>query len=70
MKDYILFTKRTNYPKLGYLLKKCKEAGLRVKKSGKSFHAPCSWVHKDDEDAAWAILSPIDNIPDDDGRFA
>ena len=69
MNKYVLFTKRTNHPKLGYVLRKCKDAGLRVKKSGKSFHAPCSWVHPEDEEAAWAILSPIDNIADGDPMF-
>lgn len=69
MKNYVLFTKRTNDPKLSYVLKKCREKGLRVKKSGKSFHAPCSWVHVEDEEKAWEILSPIDDIDDNDPMF-
>lgn len=68
-RKYILFTKRTDEPKLSWVLRECKAAGLRVRKSGWSFHAPCSWVHPDDNTAAWEILTPIDDIPDDDPRF-
>ncbi len=68
--EYKLFTKRTNEPKLSYVLNLCKKAGLRVRKQGKSWHAPCSWVHPDDVDAAWEILTPIDDIPDDDPMFS
>lgn len=64
-----LFTKRTNNPKLKWLVKECRKAGLRVHVRGRSFHAPTSWVHPDDEDAAWEVLSPIDDVPDDDPRF-
>lgn len=67
--DYNLFTKRTNQPKLGWLMNECKRSGLRVRIEGRSFHAPCSWVHPDDESAAWDILSPVDDMPDDDRRF-
>lgn len=67
---YVLFTKRTNQPKLGYLLKKCRDAGLRVELRGESFHAPCSYVHKHDEPMAWAFLDPIDDMPDDDPMFS
>jgi hypothetical protein len=70
-KNYIQFTKRTNYPKLGWLIKSCKSQGLRVRvlRKERSFHAPISVVHKDDEDKAWEILSPVDNISDDAPRF-
>lgn len=70
-KDYLQFTKRTNYPKLGWLVKACKAKGLRVRvlRSERSFHAPISVVHKDDEAEAWAILSPVDDIADDAPRF-
>lgn len=65
-----LFTKRTNHPKLAWLVQECRKAGLRVCVRGRSFHAPISWVHPEDEAAAWEILTPIDDIPDDDPRFA
>lgn len=67
--EYVLFTKRTNQPKLGWLIKKCKKAGLRVRIDGSSFHAPCSWVHPADESSAWEILGPVDNVADNNRRF-
>lgn len=67
--NYVLFTKRTEEPKLGYLVKLCHEAGLRVEKRGMSFHAPTTYVHVDDEEKAWEILDPIDDLPDDDPMF-
>ena len=63
------FTKRTNNPKLSWVLSKCKAAGLRVLLDGKSFHAPISYVHRDDYSKAWEILGPIDNTPDDSPEF-
>ena len=67
--EWHLFTKRTEQPKLGWLLRETREAGLRVVESGKSWHAPITWVHRDDLDAAWKILGPVDDVPDDDPRF-
>lgn len=67
--EWLTFTKRTSNPKLGWVMDKCKSAGLRVFKEGKSFHGPTSYVHRDDYAAAWAILGPIDNIPDDAPQF-
>jgi len=66
---YKLFTKWTEDPKLDWLIRKCKTKGLRVFVEGKSHRAPISWVHRDDHDAAWKILGPIDDIPDNAPRF-
>jgi hypothetical protein len=63
-------TKRTANPKLGWLMRKCKDAGLRVFIEGKRMMGdPISWVHRDDFDKAWAILDPVDDVPDGDKRF-
>ncbi len=68
--EYKILTKRTANPKLGWLMRKCKDAGLRVFIEGKRmFGEPISWVHRDDFDKAWAILDPVDDVPDDDDRF-
>lgn len=69
MSDYVLFTKRTNNPKLAWLITQCKQQGIRIKRERKSFHAPVTLVHKEDEDRAWKILSPLDDVPDDDPMF-
>lgn len=64
------FTRRTANPKLAWLMRKCKDAGLRVFIEGKRMLGePISWVHRDDEDKAWGILNPVDDIPDDAKRF-
>lgn len=68
--EYKCFTRRTANPKLGWLMQQCKNAGLRVFIQGKRmFGDPISWVHRDDEDKAWGILTPVDDIPDDDEQF-
>jgi hypothetical protein len=64
-----LFTKRTNEPKLSWIINECREQGIRIEQVGESYHAPITYVHPDDEDAAWKILTPIDNVPDDDEFF-
>jgi hypothetical protein len=66
---WVLLTKRTDSPKLDWLLHACRAAGLRVVRSGRSFHAPCTYVHRDDYSTAWAILSPMDDLPDNSPRF-
>ncbi len=63
------FTKRTESPKLDWLIDTCTAAGLRVVQSGASWHAPITYVHRDDYAAAWKILSPVDDIRDDAPRF-
>lgn len=67
--EWVRFTKRTNDPKLSWLLRKCQEKGLRVKVEGESRHAPISWVHRDDYYAAAGILAPVDSSPDDARKF-
>ena len=69
VREYKLLTKRTNNPKLAWVLNACKSAGLRVFVEGRSFHAPVSYVYRDDYVKAWDILGPIDDEPDDAPRF-
>ena len=70
MSDYIQLCKRTNDPKLQWLEDTFKSEGIRTKREGYSSHAPILLVHRDDEDSAWKILSPIDDIPDDDPQWS
>ena len=74
--NFVLFCKRTDYPKLGYIIHRLNEAGIASILHGRSFHAPCLYVAKDCEDAAWGILSApyhgktsLDDLPDDLGFF-
>ncbi len=67
--EWILFTKRTANPKLKWLLDECRKSKLRVFRQGRSFHAPCTYVHREDEEAAWNILTPVDDMADDHPKF-
>ena len=65
------FTKRTDYPKLGWLIHQLNEAGVASIVHGWSFHAPVLWVEKAKLDLAWLILDArTDEIDDDDPAFA
>jgi hypothetical protein len=66
---WVTFTRRTNDPKLAWLQSKLKEAGINSRRHGTTFHAPRLEVSEFDLDAAWAILTPVDDIPDDDPQF-
>ncbi len=54
---WVLFTKRTNEPKLSYLEARLDQAEIKHKREGKSFHAPCLYIEEQGQDRAWAILS-------------
>jgi len=66
---WAMFTKRTNPPKLTWLRRHLDMAGIPNRLSGESFHAPILQVPEEDLDAAWKILTPVDDIPDDDEQF-
>jgi hypothetical protein len=74
----VLFTKRTDYPKLGYIIHRLNEEGIPSILHGQSFHGPILRVHKEHEEAAWRILAEkvgrsrksLDDLDDDDPRFA
>lgn len=61
--------KRTNYPKLGWLMEQLKDAGIEYRLNGYSFHAPILEVRDDQLDMALGIPMPIDDVPDDDPQF-
>ena len=69
MVKWIEFTRRTEDPKLAWLQCRLKLAGIPSRRKGFSFHAPLLEVREQDLDAAWAILTPVDNIRDDAPRF-
>ena len=65
----VTFTKRTEYPKLGWLIAQLQEQDIPCAIIGDSFHAPILKVLSADEDRAWEILDPVDDIEDDDEGF-
>lgn len=68
--NWIVFTKRTNDPKLSWLRKQLDEKGIPNRLNGESFHGPILEVDEDREAEAWAILTDgIDNKPDDHPMF-
>lgn len=69
MTQWTVFTRRTDDPKLTWLELQLTEAGIPHRRNGESWHAPILEVPADQLDAAWAILDPVDDIPDDDPMF-
>lgn len=67
--EWVTFTKRTEDPKLAWLERQLDAAGIPHRREGESFHAPILQVPKEHEAAAWKILSPVDDIPDNARRF-
>ena len=74
-RNCVVFTKRTDFPKLGYLIHRLNEAGIPSVQHGDSWHAPLLWVRKQDEKAADAILVSnyhgrrLDDVSDDAPSF-
>lgn len=66
---WVRFTKRTDDPKLAWLERRLRAAGIPSRRNGYSFHAPILEVPKDKLDAAWEILRPVDDVDDDDPMF-
>lgn len=66
---WAIFTKRTNSPKLDWLERRLDEAGILHERGGDSFHAPLLYVEAARLQAAFHILSPVDDIEDDDPMF-
>lgn len=67
--DWVRFTKRTNDPKLTWLEIRLARAGIPSRRNGESWHAPILEIQARNWDAAWVILTPIDDIDDDDPRW-
>ena len=65
----VVFTRRTNDPKLGWLERRLVASGIASQRDGKSFHAPILEVPEECLNAAWVILDEVDDVPDDDPMF-
>lgn len=74
---WVLFTKRTDDPKLGWIERQLTLRGIPSHRAGESFHAPILEVPEAYSDAAWALLNErvpgrrkrVDDIADDDPLF-
>jgi len=66
---WVLFTKRTDDPKLAWLEARLREVGIPSRRNGHSWHAPVLEVPQDRLDQAWAVLAPVDGVDDDDPMF-
>lgn len=71
-------TKRTDYPKLGYIIHRLNELGIPSVLHGQSAHGPILLVAREFVDRAWDVLSEkwtprarktIDDLDDEDERF-
>jgi len=63
------FTKRTDPPKLAWLINALGRLGIACRLNGDSFHAPILEVDEAWFDRAWRILTPVDDLPDGDVVF-
>ena len=63
---WTMLCKRTEDPKLAWLEAKLTLARIDHRRNGESWHAPILEVDERRIDDAWAILTPVDDIPDDD----
>lgn len=68
-REFITLTRRTNDPKLAWIEKRLQSLGIDSIREGESFHAPILKVPKEHHDVAWAVVDPIDDVPDDDPRW-
>ena len=57
---WVLFTKRTNDPKLSWIESELKKSGIPYKRDGHSFHAPILKVREPFIWKAWNILEDVD----------
>ena len=70
MSSWAQFTKRTDDPKLSWLERQLDERGIPHRRNGWSFHAPILEVLEEHLNAAWELLTPVDDIEDDDPMFS
>lgn len=66
---WVVFTRRTNEPKLRWIQRQLFGRGIVWRHNGDSAHAPIIEVLKSDLEKAWEFLDPVDNIADDDPRW-
>jgi len=80
-KNFEIFCKRTDYPKLGYIISRLNTLGIPCLLHSASFHAEhILWIPNDDalRDKAWNVLAErrvawpgkrLDDMPDDHRYF-
>jgi hypothetical protein len=66
---WVMFTRRTNDPKLAWLERRLRAAGIPSRRNRRSFHAPILEVPEEHLDRAREILALVDDVDDDDPRF-
>lgn len=66
---YVQFTRRTNEPKLAWIEQQLEREGIKHRRQGESWHAPILEVEESRINDAWAILTLVDDIEDDDPQF-
>ena len=67
--NWAMFTKRTEEPKLLWLERQLTGRGIPHRRNGDSFHAPILEVPRERLEAAWRVLEPVDDVPDEDPRW-
>lgn len=73
---WFVLCKRTNYPKLGYIIARLKERGIACRLFGESWHAPILEVDRSKLGEAWQLLGEkhgryaLDDLRDDNPKFA
>jgi len=62
-----VLTRRTDVPKLTWLMRSLSRLAVPHRLNGSSFHAPI--LETRDAERANRVLTPVDNLPDDDAAF-
>lgn len=62
-------TKKTEVPKLTWVMSALERAGISCRLNGESFLAPILEVDSAEFDRAWRVLGPVDGLSDDDSMF-
>jgi hypothetical protein len=77
MPSWVMFTKRTDVPKLGWLEEQLDELNMPHRRNGRSWHAPIMEVPEEYLEAADSFLQSrmpdgriLDEIEDDDPMFS
>lgn len=66
---WVILTKRTEDPKLAWLINQLDMKNIPNKIEGSSWHAPLLWVDSEFMSDALTILALVDEISDDDPLF-
>lgn len=67
--EWTVLTRRTQHPKLTWIMQALDRSEVAHRLNGESFHAPILEVDKAEFDLAWKILAPVDSMSDDDSLF-